>query len=68
MTTPTSKTFTEHTQALGQILERYRTETLPLEESLDLFEEGVAHIKAGQAMLNQAKGRFTTLQEMLDNA
>jgi exodeoxyribonuclease VII small subunit len=67
MTTPTSQTFTQHTQALGQILERYRNETLPLEESLDLFEEGVAHIKAGQAMLNQAKGRFTTLQELLEH-
>lgn len=68
MTTPTSETFTQHTQALGALLERFRSETLPLEDALDLFEEGVQHIKAGQAMLNQAKGRFNTIQEMLNQA
>jgi exodeoxyribonuclease VII small subunit len=65
MTTPTSETFTEHTQALAGILERFRGESLPLEDALALFEEGVGHIKAGQALLNQARGRFSTIQEML---
>jgi|GEM_PF-5107269 len=61
----TTSSFTEHTQALGGILERFRQETLPLEESLTLFEEGVTHVKQCQAKLNEAKGRFMTIQEAL---
>ncbi len=64
MTSP--ETFTQHTQALSEIIERFRQEALPLEESLTLFEEGVRHIKASQALLNQAKGRFQSIQEALD--
>jgi exodeoxyribonuclease VII small subunit len=66
MTLPSQTgTFTEHTQALGGILERFRQEALPLEDALTLFEVGVAHIKTCQAQLNQAKGRFMTIQEAL---
>jgi exodeoxyribonuclease VII small subunit len=51
---------------LSEIIERFRQDALPLEESLTLFEEGVTHIKASQALLNQAKGRFQSIQEALD--
>jgi exodeoxyribonuclease VII small subunit len=51
---------------LSEIIERFRQDALPLEESLTLFEEGVAHIKASQALLNQAKGRFQSIQEALE--
>jgi exodeoxyribonuclease VII small subunit len=61
-----TETFTQHTQALSEIIERFRQDALPLEESLTLFEEGVAHIKASQALLNQAKGRFQSIQDALD--
>ena len=61
-----AETFTQHTQALTVIIERFRQESLPLEESITLFEEGVTHIKSSQALLNQAKGRFQTIQEALE--
>jgi exodeoxyribonuclease VII small subunit len=62
----TSETFTQHTHALNDIIERFRQDALPLEESLTLFEEGVRHIKASQALLNQAKGRFQSIQDALE--
>jgi exodeoxyribonuclease VII small subunit len=61
-----TETFTQHTQALSEIIERFRQDALPLEESLTLFEEGVTHIKASHALLNQAKGRFQSIQDALD--
>ena len=63
---PTSaETFTQHTQALTALIERFRSESLTLEEAIALFEEGVQHIKASQALLNKAQGRFQSIQEAL---
>jgi exodeoxyribonuclease VII small subunit len=62
-----AETFTQHTQALSALIERFRSEALPLEEAIALFEEGVQHIKASQALLNQAQGRFQSIQEALES-
>lgn len=62
-----AETFTQHTQALTTLIERFRSEALPLEDAIALFEEGVQHIKASQALLNQTQGRFQSIQEALDD-
>lgn len=58
-------TFTESSEALDEIVERFRGETLSLEEALTLFEQGVGHIKVCQAKLTEAKGRVEELVKTL---
>lgn len=60
-------TFSQSSAVLDEIVERFRCESLPLEEALKLFEEGVKHIKVCQSKLTDARGRvdelIKTLQE-----
>lgn len=58
-------TFSEAAQSLETIVERFRSETLPLEEALSLFEVGVQHIKVCQAKLTEAGGRVEELVKTL---
>ena len=60
--------FTARSEALSGVVERLRQEVLPLEESLALFEAGLGHAVACQQFLQQAKGRFETLQEAFERA
>lgn len=64
---PSETTFTEAMQSLEGIVNRFRSEQLPLEESLKLFEEGISHVHACQAQLNQAKGKVQILVKALEN-
>lgn len=58
-------TFSESAEALDDIVERFRSETLPLEEALNLFEEGVRHIRLCQSKLTDARGRVEELVKTL---
>ena len=58
-------TFTEASDALDTIVERFRTESLPLEEALSLFQEGVGHIKVCQTKLSDARGQVEELVKTL---
>lgn len=60
-----SPTFSESSDALDTIVERFRSESLSLEEALALFEEGVQHIKVCQTKLTQARGRVDELVKTL---
>jgi exodeoxyribonuclease VII small subunit len=64
---PSSPTFSEASHALEEIVERFRSETLPLEEALSLFEEGVGHVKTCQAKLSEARGRVEELVKTLQD-
>lgn len=66
MSQSTQTTFTEAMQSLEGIVNRFRSEQLPLEESLKLFEEGISHVHACQAQLNQAKGKVQVLVKELE--
>lgn len=57
--------FTESATALEKIVERFRHDTLPLEESLALFEEGVGHIKRCQKTLQETRGKVEVLVKSL---
>jgi exodeoxyribonuclease VII small subunit len=66
MTMPSgNQSFTQSSQALGQIVERFRTDTLPLEEALALFEIGVGHVRHCQTVLATCRGKVTELSEAL---
>lgn len=60
-----SPTFSESSDALDTIVERFRSESLSLEEALALFEEGIQHIKICQTKLTQARGRVEELVKTL---
>lgn len=57
--------FTQCAKALDNILDRFRTGNLTLEESLALFEEGVGHLKTCQATLSEARGKVEVLVDSL---
>ncbi len=61
----TAPTFTTSADALEQIVDRFRSEALPLEEALGLFEEGVGHIRVCQEKLTSARGRVDELVKTL---
>lgn len=58
-------TFSESSQALEEIVDRFRSESLPLEEALGLFEAGVGHIKVCQSKLTEARGKVEELVKTL---
>jgi exodeoxyribonuclease VII small subunit len=59
---PESQTFTHSLQRLQQTLDRFRQETLPPEEALGLFENGLQEAKRCQSFLNDAKTRLQVLR------
>lgn len=58
-------TYTQSAQALEGILERFRQETLPLEDALKLFESGVGHLKNCQTQLTVGRGQVEELIKTL---
>jgi exodeoxyribonuclease VII small subunit len=58
-------TFSQASAALDEIVERFRNESLPLEEALQLFEQGVKHVKTCQNKLTEARGRVDELVKTL---
>ncbi len=62
---PKTPTFSESSDALDEIVERFRGESLSLEEALTLFEDGVKHIKVCQTKLTEARGRVDELIKTL---
>lgn len=65
MSKSTPPSFSEASEALDAIVERFRSESLPLEEALNLFEQGVQHIKVCQSKLTDARGRVEELVKTL---
>jgi exodeoxyribonuclease VII small subunit len=62
---PSEKTdqpeFTASLKALDEVLNRFKSGTLTLEESLSLFEDGVKNLKICQTQLAEAKGKVEEL-------
>lgn len=58
-------TFTEASNQLDGILDKFKTGQLTLEESLKLFEQGVSTIQVCHQHLHQAKGQVEVLIEQL---
>jgi exodeoxyribonuclease VII small subunit len=62
---PAPPTFSESSEALDEIIERFKEGSLPLEEALGLFEEGVGHLKVCQSKLSEARGKVEELVKTL---
>lgn len=60
-TTEGNQDFTASMKAMEGILDRFKTGTLTLEESLTLFESGIGHLKVCQEKLTTARGRVDEL-------
>lgn len=52
-------------QRLDQIVTALEREDLELDEALRLFEEGIGHLRAAQAILNTAELR---IERLIENA
>lgn len=59
------ESFSASCAALDEIIERYRGGSLDLEESLELFEQGVQHLKVCQTRLTAARGKVDELVKTL---
>lgn len=57
--------FTTSMKSIESILDRFKSGTLTLEESLTLFESGVGHLKVCQQKLTTAKGKVEELVQTL---
>ena len=62
---PETPSFSQASEALDGIVDRFRSDSLSLEEALGLFEEGVGHIKVCQSKLTEARGRVDELVKTL---
>ena len=65
MSTPKTKTFESSLEELERIVRELEQGELPLEKSLELFEQGVKLSRECQERLNQAERRIEVL--MRDN-
>lgn len=60
--------FEQDLARLEQIASSLDRADLTLDESLTLFEEGIARLRAASEALAKAEGRVTTLVEQADGA
>lgn len=60
-----AKNFTDCAEALDVIIDRFKQGELTLEDSLNLFEEGVGHLKVCQGKLTEARGKVDELIKTL---
>ena len=58
---PQSRTFEASLEALEEIVRKLERGDLPLEESLELFEQGIRLSRECQERLNQAERRIEVL-------
>ncbi len=57
--------FSEASEALDEILEKFKSGNLSLEESIALFESGVGHLKTCQSSLTESRGKVEVLIKSL---
>jgi exodeoxyribonuclease VII small subunit len=64
---PSEESFERSMERLSEIVERLESGDLPLEASLQLFEEGILLAKASQARLDAAEKRVEELLSIDDD-
>ena len=62
---PQSGTYSESAKALDEILAQFKEGKLSIEESIELFETGVQHLKVCQSLLKDARGKVEVLVKSL---
>ncbi len=63
---PHTPTFEQNLQRLEEIVERLELESVDLDESLRLFEEGIAVLRDASTALTSAETRVRQLVELAD--
>ena len=58
--------FEENNKKLSEIIKKLEKENLGIEESTNLYEEGVKLAKDSYKILSESKGKVTILKEELD--
>ena len=58
-----TNTFEQKLEESKKILNRLMNPEITLEESLKLYESGLAEIKAAQKMIEEAKIKITTIEK-----
>jgi len=61
MPASTPTTFSAATETLESVLQRFRSDNLPLEDAIALFEKGVGALNICQTTLQQARGKVEVL-------
>jgi exodeoxyribonuclease VII small subunit len=60
--------FEERVARMEEIVRNLETEELPLERALELFEEGVAHLREAAVALSKAEESLRVLRESADGS
>lgn len=63
---PKDPTFEERLEALEAVVRDLEAEELPLEASIERYQEGVGHLEACRALLDDAERRLVLLVETAD--
>lgn len=63
---PDTSTFEQNLRRLEEIVERLELESVDLDESLRLFEEGIAVLRDASTALTSAETRVRQLVELAD--
>ena len=64
----TDKGLEERLERLEAIVERLEQDELELQEALELFEEGIGHVRAAHAFLDESRIRVEKLVVEMDGA
>lgn len=59
-------TFESHLARLEEIVARLESEDVALSEALELFEEGIVHLRGANGVLERAEGEVKRLTEAED--
>ena len=60
------KSFEENLQRLDQAVKRLEEGNIPLDESLQVYEDGIKAFRACRKTLEEAEGKITKLVETLE--
>ena len=58
-----NKTFEEKLEYSKELLEKLMNPEITLEESVKLYEEGLANIKEAQKLIEEAKTKITAIEQ-----
>ena len=66
MTDVTEQSFEACVARLEQIVDQLDHDALPLDRALELFEEGIVHLRAASRQLERAEAKLKLLTERAD--
>ena len=68
MTEPQQPTFEEHLDEVERAIRRLEGGDIPLEDSIDVYAEAMAHLKACHGVLDKAEKRLEIVRKSVEGA